>query len=31
MKQIDHLYYINLDKRQDRNEHIVNNVLTKKN
>ena len=29
MKQIDHLYYINLDKRQDRNEHIVNNVLPK--
>lgn len=27
MNSIDHLYYINLDKRTDRNEHVLNNVI----
>lgn len=29
MHKLDHLYYINLDKRPERNEHIVKNVLPK--
>lgn len=29
MQRIEHLYYINLDKRTDRNEHIIKNVLPK--
>ena len=29
IQQIEHLYYINLDKRPDRNEHILKNVLPK--
>ena len=27
MSKIEHLYYINLDKRRDRNEHVIKNVL----